>query len=101
MSTCCSTDHPQWDRDQSDYLTGSVSVNVPIVSQDVAISFDGVTWITAEWTGSPGNSRNWEAYLTPGDIPAGQSYEVTVRITDTSGPEPVEAHLNAGTITFT
>lgn len=101
MTSCCTNDIIEWDRDQRDWLTGAVTVNVEIDAQPVEISFDGETWITAEWTGSPGMTRIWQAYITPDDIPPGLTYEVTVRITDDNGPQPVEAHLDAGTITFT
>lgn len=92
----------EWRREQSDWMQGDVSVNVVINAQPVAITFDGVTYIDAEWMGAPGTTRSWQAYVTPADIPAGVlTTEVVVRIKDTSGPQPVEALLPAGTITFT
>lgn len=102
-TTCCVDELVEWPRASSDYLLGTVNISsgVTITTQPVAITFDGVTFIDAEWQGSPGTSRDWMAYLTPGDLPAGQTYDVVVRITDTSGEEPVEALITVGTITFT
>jgi hypothetical protein len=102
MTSCCTDLPATWSRLQSDYLTGTVTVNVTIDSQPVAITFDnGTTFLDAEWLGSPGTTRTWQAYVTPEDLPEDTTVDVQVRIQDDSGPEPVDAFLDAGTITFT
>lgn len=103
MTTCTLDDIVEWDRASSDYLLGTVSITsgVTITDQAVAITFDGTNFITAVWQDDPGTTRDWMAYLTPADIPPGVTYDVVVRITDTSGDLPVEAFITVGTITFT
>lgn len=102
MTTCSCTDKPTlWPREQTDWLTGTVTVNVTIDTQPVSVSIDsGTTFLDAEWTGSAGTTRGWQARVIPADVPAGLTYQVVVKVHDTSGPDPVDVLLDAGTITF-
>ena len=99
--TTCSSDLTPWDRNQSDWLTGTVTANVTLDAQPVHVSFDEVTFIEAEWTGPTGVTRGWQAYITPDDLPPTViACEVVVRVQDTSGPEPVDVYLRAGIMTL-
>lgn len=102
MSTCCVDKITEWPRAASDFLGGTVEVNVTIDTQPVAITFDGgTTFIDAEWVGAAGTTRDWLAYITPDLLPDAMTVEVFVRITDDSDPlHPVTALIEAGTITF-
>lgn len=102
MTTCTTETDIEWPTGQSDWLTGTATVNITIDTQTVEVSIDsGQTYVAASWVGSPAMSREWQAYVTPADLPAGMTYEVLVKIHDTTGPSPVDVILPAGTITFT
>lgn len=97
----CTVHNPEWNPLQSDWFTGTATLNVSIDAQTVAVSVDsGTTFLDAAWVGDPGLTRAWQVYLTPDLIPAGLTYQVIVRVGDNSGPEPVSVFLDAGTITF-
>ena len=102
--TSRSTDLPtQWDRVQSDWLVGELTVNVTLDAQPLEISIDsGETFLEASFTGDPGTTRAWQVYVTSADVPVGLTYQVIAHVTDDSDPDhQVDALIECGSITFT
>lgn len=78
-----------------EYLTGTVTADLPIGDDDaIAISFDRTTWLTAEWVGGAGTSREWRILLggtTP--LPSERWSTVYVKVTDSPEAPILEAGL--------
>lgn len=79
-----------------EYLSGTVTANVTIGADVVAVSFDRVTWYPAAWTGPTGTTQTWQLLLgalVP--LPSTTNSTVFVRVTD----NPEAPVMNAGTLT--
>lgn len=78
-----------------EYITVTVTADVPLSTQTVALSVDrGVTWLDCSWTGSPDTTRKARTN-TPLTFAAGKTLPVLVRVEN-----PPETHIvRAGSIT--
>lgn len=75
-------------RGATEYVEASITADVTLGSQTVALSFDGgTTWVTAAWQGSAGTTRTAQTsspvvvsstFTTPG------VYKLLARVTDAS-----------------
>lgn len=97
MSTCTDESTRTIVRGSTEYLKVELTADVTLNAQQVDFSLDGgETWLTAEGVGSAATTRTYRHLLLPGEQPAGSSFEVLVRITDT--PEiPI---ISAGSLTI-
>ena len=70
-------------RGSIEYISVSVTSDVTLDAQPVAISVDGqVTWLTAAWTGSPGTTRSARVLLNVTNMPVAGESQVYVKVTD-------------------
>ncbi len=70
-------------RGTTEYLDVTVTCDVELGSQAVAISFDRDTWLNAAWIGSAGTTRTCRVLVADANLPAGRDANVFVRVTDT------------------
>lgn len=85
-----------WTRGTTEYLTGTVTADVTLDTQPVAVTFDKTTFVTAAWTGTAGTTRGWQVLLTDTNLPVNNQSFVYVRVTD----NPEIPLFRAGILTF-
>lgn len=67
-----------------EYLSGTITADAEVTDADsIAVSFDRITWHTAEWVGAAGTTRTWRLLVGDTvDIPGGSSMSVFTKVTD-------------------
>lgn len=82
------------DTDEFLNVTLSCSTAGVVLDQDVAFTFDRVTYYPANWIGDPGPIRTAQLLMTDANLPTQKTNTVYVRVTD----NPEQPILNAGTL---
>lgn len=79
-----------------EYITVTVTADVPLSTQAVALSVDrGVTWLDCSWTGSPDTTRKARTNTPLTFAASAKTLPVLVRVEN-----PPETHIvRAGSIT--
>lgn len=76
-----------------EYLSVTVTADVTLDAQPVAISFDRTTWVACTWQGTAGLTRTASVLANDANLPATNS-PVFVKVTDS----PEVPIVNAGTL---